>query len=348
MTGKRFAKLSTALTLLLLMMVGALQVAIDPLFQYHQPWFGMEPVITDERYQNAGVAKTFDYDNVIIGNSLSENFIVSDVEKALGGKTVKLTASGSHTVDWRYSLDILKHKAPNNILINLDPFVLNADPFELKHELPGYLYDNNYLNDVNYLFNFSILNKYSYQAIKKNRANKVPDYNKAFVWGDEKKTGKKEAIEHYRARTEEAKVINNYHGLKETARANMNNINEYYQEMPDTQFVFFCSPFSILSWYTAYQSNGLKAWRETYLTIIGDLVKNKNVSVYFWNDPETRDTICNLDYYTDEAHYNVDVCKMICDRISKKYGLLNKDNYQETINSFFDFLDSYDYDAIFA
>ena len=33
--------------------------------------------------------------------------------------------------------------------------------------------------------------------------------------------------------------------LKQTALSNMDNLNKYYQEMPDTQFVFFCSPFSI-------------------------------------------------------------------------------------------------------
>ena len=61
-----------------------------------------------------------------------------------------------------------------------------------------------------------------------------------------------------------------------------------------------------------------------------------------------RDTICDLDYYTDEAHYNTDVCKMMCDRISKNDGLLNQDNYKDKINSFFEFLESYDYDAIFT
>ena len=112
MNAKRFARLSTSLTLVLLMLVAALQIAIDPLFQYHQPWFGLKPVVTDERYQNAGIAKDFDYENAIIGNSLSENFYVFDVEKTFGGKTVKLTAAGSHTSDWKYSLDILKNKSP--------------------------------------------------------------------------------------------------------------------------------------------------------------------------------------------------------------------------------------------
>ena len=167
MNGKKFAKFSISFTLVLLILVGVFHIAIDPLFQYHQPWFGLKPVVTDERYQNAGIAKTFDFENVIIGNSLAENFYVSDVEKVFGGKTVKLTAAGSHTSDWKYTLDILKDRKPNTILINLDPYIMNTDPENLKHELPKFLYDYNYLNDVNYLLNFSLLNKYTFDMIKK-------------------------------------------------------------------------------------------------------------------------------------------------------------------------------------
>ena len=347
MNGKKFAKFSISFTLVLLILVGVLQIAIDPLFQYHQPWFRLKPVVTDERYQNAGIAKSFDYDNVIIGNSLSENFYVSDVEKVFGGKTVKLTAAGSHTSDWKYTLDILKDRKPNNILINLDPYIMNTDPENLKHELPKFLYDYNCLNDVNYLLNFSLLNKYTFDMIKKNRTNRVPDYNKVFCWDGDIKSGKEEALKHYQRPQKGAETIDAKE-LQITADANMKNLKEYYQSMPDTQFVFFCSPFSILFWDKTNQNNGIEVWRETYLNVIGDLIQYNNVSVYFWNDQEILDTICNLDYYTDEAHYSSEVCRMICDRISEKTGLMQKSSFRSSINQFFDFLKSYDYDSIFV
>ena len=347
MNAKRFAKLSISLTLVMLIFIAAVQIAIDPLFQYHQPWFGLKPVVTNERYQNAGVAKTFDYENAIIGNSLSENFYVSDVEKALNGKTVKLTARGSHTSDWKYTLDILKDESPKNILFNLDPYIMNTDPDNLKHELPKYLYDYNYLNDVNYLFNFSIINDFTYRTIRWNRGNNVPDYNKVFVWDQDKKTSREETLKHYQ-RPEKGSEQIDADELKTIAVSNMDNLIEYYKTMPNTQFVFFCSPFSILFWDSVNQNNGLDAWSETYLNVIGDLLNYKNVSVYFWNDQEMLDTICNLDYYRDEAHYNAEVCKMICDRILNNQGLMNQSNYQASVDQFFNFLKAYDYDAIFA
>ena len=50
MSGKRFVKLSLILTAVLLLVIAAVNVLVDPLFQYHRPWFGLEPVVTNERY----------------------------------------------------------------------------------------------------------------------------------------------------------------------------------------------------------------------------------------------------------------------------------------------------------
>lgn len=346
MKSKMFIKATISLLAIALLLVTVFQIALDPLFQYHTPWFGLEPVITNERYQNAGVAKTFDYENALIGNSLAENFFVSDIEKVFDGKAVKLTASGSHTKDWTYLLNILEKRQPKNILFNLDPFILDADPENLKYEIPEYLYDENYVNDVNYLLNFSILNEFSYEMIKKNRSGKVPDYDKAFVWNEDMKTSREETLKHYQ-RPEKGQETIDADLLLKNATGNMQNINGYYTAMPDTQFVFFCSPFSILYWDSVNQKDGLEAWRDAYLSVIGELTSYENVSVYFWDDQAMLDVMCDLDNYIDEAHFNVDVCKLICERLTKKDGAVSKSTYQQTVNRFFDFLKAYDYDSLF-
>ena len=66
MSGKKFVRLSLIFSTILLVFIAVLNIVIDPLFQYHKPWFGLEPVIENERYQNAGVIKHFDFDNALI------------------------------------------------------------------------------------------------------------------------------------------------------------------------------------------------------------------------------------------------------------------------------------------
>ena len=140
MNAKRFARLSISLTLALLILVAALQIAIDPLFQYHKPWFGLKPVVKDERYQVAGMAKQFNFDNCILGNSLCENFKASSFDKYYNGKTIKLSISGSVVYDWKYLLNLLKNRneATNNIFCNIDPFTLNKSEDKSNADIPQY------------------------------------------------------------------------------------------------------------------------------------------------------------------------------------------------------------------
>ena len=104
MSGKKFVRISLILTAAFLVLIAAVNIAVDPLFQYHKPWFGLEPVITNERYQNAGVIKHFDFDNAVLGTSLSENFIISEVNDTFGGNSVKLTMYGSSIYNMTYQL----------------------------------------------------------------------------------------------------------------------------------------------------------------------------------------------------------------------------------------------------
>ena len=346
MNSKRFIRLSLCMTLALLIIVASAQIAIDPLFQYHKPWFGMEPVVKNERYQDAGVAKTFEYDNVLIGNSLAENFRVSDVNEIFGGDSVKLTMSGSHSIDWTFILDILEKKSPDNIMLNLDPGILFADPVNLKHELPVYLYDFNYTNDVNYLLNFSIIADMTYKSISYNIKNRVPDYNDVFIWNEDIETNRENAIKHY-DRPEKGDLSDTYVEMLSVAEKNIENLEPYFDSMSDTEFVFFYSPFSILHWDSQNQVNKLDANRTVHLEIFKRLLQYNNVKIYFWDDQEILNIICDLNNYADEMHFNFVVCSALKKRMIDNTGLLTLDNYKEKVNNFFDFLDAYDYNAIF-
>lgn len=346
MKAKSFITTTIALVLVGLIMFSVITIAIDPLFQYHIPWFGLEPVITNERYQNAGIAKNFDFENVIIGNSMSENFKVNDANEAFGGSTVKLVAAGSHTIDWTYTLDILQQRdeSVKSIMFNLDPYIFIASSDEMRHELPTYLYNHNILDDVSYLFNFEILNDYTIKMLKENHRNNIPEYNEVFCW--ENPTGKDFVLSNYDR--PEDKSVEFDDDIIEITNANLDNIIPYIESMKDTNFVFFFSPFSIIYWDSENQMHRLSQWRDCYLDVSERLLQYDNVSLYFWSDEQMLDIICNLDYYSDEAHYSAEISENLLNRIGKKQGIITNKNYEQEINRFFDFLESYDYESIFT
>lgn len=348
MKSKTFILSAVSLVLVALLAVSGITIAIDPLFIYHKPWFGLEPVITSERYQNAGVAKNFDFDNVIIGNSMCENFKPSDFKNCFEGTTVKLTASGSHALDWTYLLKILKNKEnqPKNIVMNFDDGILKASATETKHYLPTFLYDDNILNDVNYFFNFSILKDYTFKSVRANLKNDIPDIDTLFVWDHQVSKGKEFILSKYN-RPDIVNTSPDIDAALNLAKENINLLIPYFESMKETDFTLFFSPFSIVYWDEQTRLNKIDLWKTAYSEICELLVEYDNVHLLCWTDDEMMNIITNLDNYKDTTHYISNVSLEIVDRISRQEGKLTKQNYIYEIEKFFDFISNYDYEQIF-
>ena len=75
---------------LILLCIGTI-VVIDPAFQYHMPFGNIKAVYSNERYQNSGMTKHFEYDSVIVGSSVTSNFRVSWFNELFDCKTLKLS-----------------------------------------------------------------------------------------------------------------------------------------------------------------------------------------------------------------------------------------------------------------
>lgn len=96
-----------------------------PITIYHRPSWYTPLLSEEERYQNPGLAKNYDYDNIIIGTSMTENFLPSQVDASLGGTTLKLSMEGS-TVDEHYKIAklALETGKVKQVLWGLDYFSL--------------------------------------------------------------------------------------------------------------------------------------------------------------------------------------------------------------------------------
>ena len=348
MNNKKFIITALSIFVSLLLLMGTFNFVVDPLFQYHKPWFGTQPVLTDERYQNAGVAKNFDFENAIIGNSLSENFRASWFDEALGGKTVKLTAFATSTPDFKYLFEILKQREqqPQNIVICIDAYSLLSDADVLKHPLPFYLYDNNPFNDVSYLFNFSILRDFTLNTIKCNMSNTVPNIDDAFVWDDGNSSGKDKVLANYvRSGSEENQA--DVQEMLDLAKANLDNLTPYIEQMPNTQFIFAFSPVSVAYWDHVNLTGNMRSMQKVYTYTAERLLKHPNSTVYFWDDEQMMNIMLDLDNYKDLTHYNSKINYEMAVRIGQGTGKLSNEDYAGRMEVFFDFLSSYPYDTIF-
>ena len=151
------------LVLALLFLISSLVVYVDPYFHYHAPktdqfFYGLY----NQRSQNDGILRHFDYDAVITGTSMTENFRTSELDALFGVSSVKTSFSGGSYYEINRSLEAALRRNPNIRLIvrGLDLAMFFEDAHRLRYDLgdyPDYLYDNDPFNDVQYLFEKEIV-----------------------------------------------------------------------------------------------------------------------------------------------------------------------------------------------
>ena len=343
MKAKRFIISTLSVLLAGLLLTAGLQIAVDPLFQYHTPWFGTEPVLTDERYQYAGIAKNFEYDNVIVGNSFSENFKPSVFDRAFGGKTVKLAISGSTIKDWELLLNIIHQRAepPKFVFANIDPYSLLASSPDAPGSVPVYLYDDNLFNDTGYFYNFGTLS-IALNSIRRNVEGTVPDADTVFL---QQARGKETVI----ADRDSIDAVEGEPSIDDAvlrASGNLDMLLPYVENMPDTEFCFFFTPVSILYWYKVLQEKNADCWYAVSYLICEKLLQYPNVRLYLWTDEEMLGIISGLDSYVDEAHCSPEVCELLTLRMRENEGLLSPETYGEQIDKLFAYTAGFDYASL--
>ncbi len=86
-----------AIVLSFLVPIGYSVYIIDPYMHFHKPYIGefFYTLDTDaQRYLNDGIIRHFDYDALITGSSLVENFKTSEIDRVFGVHSVKVPFNG--------------------------------------------------------------------------------------------------------------------------------------------------------------------------------------------------------------------------------------------------------------
>lgn len=146
--------------ILFLIIFGGLVVVVDPFFHYHKPLKCLAYTIYNERYQNDGIVKHFDYDAIITGTSMVQNFKCSEMNDLFGVKSIKVPFAGASYQEISENLERAFSANPNitTVIWGLDYNRFYEDFNATKFDTyPYYLYDLNPFNDVNYIFNKKVL-----------------------------------------------------------------------------------------------------------------------------------------------------------------------------------------------
>ena len=137
-----------SLVLACLIAIASVTIAIDPYMHFHAPntdkyYYYLE----NQRSQNDGITRNFDYEGIITGTSMTENFKTSSAEDLFSVDFIKVSYSGGSYYEINSNLEVAAANNPNlkYVIRGLDLAMFFDEADRLRTDLgtyPLYLYDN--------------------------------------------------------------------------------------------------------------------------------------------------------------------------------------------------------------
>ncbi len=345
----------------LLVIFACLNIAVDPYFHYHKPVTKYR--LNYERYINDGIARHFDYDAIIIGNSLFQNFKTGQYDELNDVKSVKLPYSGAGTRElWLalgravgrepLSVDLLSYdeedgadfvdsyNACSGYNNSVKEVVVCTDTEDIMrryswhryNDYPTYLYDDNLFNDAEYIFNKDTFYRGTLYNLGITLLGKdstsFDDYSS---WVRE--SGPKAACATLKTIDKDTDGLQRQlsDGDKERIYYNIHvNMVPVIEANPDTEFKLLIPPASIARWAEYYNRGELAYVTDGMEYMLSILTEFDNVTIYGFDDEF--ELTADLDRYCDTIHYDAGVSDMMFEDMAAGKHLIDKDNYKEYVN----------------
>jgi len=335
MNYRRFVSIVFGIVLLGIVVVGGLVVYIDPYFHYHKPRPEFYYNLNSQRYQNYGILKHFDYDAIITGTSMAENFKTSEFDEMFGVKSIKVPFSGA---TFKEINDALKYgcMTKNNVrtvIRSLDMYSIIVDKNKMRTDLgtyPTYLYDDNLINDMKYLFNKDVF-VFNVFPMLKNKVNGKHGGIKSFDdysnWNKRFKFGRKYVLKGKKCVNETKQKFFSKKDKKIVQDNIRMNVVELAKSRPETKFYYFFPPYSVVWWANLNSNGNLKRTLDAERIAIEMILECPNIKLFSFN--LVTDIVMNLDNYKDPIHYGEWINSDILRFMKNDIGLLTKENYMD-------------------
>ena len=334
-------------TIAILGILAVATIVIDPFLHYHTPLSGLEYPLKDEWYQNDGIARNYEYDALITGTSMTQNFKCSEFDALWGTNSVKTSYSGAGYYELNQNIRRAFDYHPNirYVLCSLDGTKLIA-PAESENygDYPDYLYDNNPFNDVEYVLNKEVV-PMTLAVLNYTRAgNKTPTRDEYASWSQYKTYGRETVLSSFTLLpvSEEENLL-----TEEDIVNTRENVTENFLATalahPDTEFYLFFPPYSICYWEALQRTKQLNAQLQAQEMAVELLLQADNIHVFDFS--AKIEITADLDNYTDTLHYGGWINSELLNLMSEGTNELTTDNYKGYYQQLNELYTNYDYSA---
>lgn len=325
---------------------------VDPFFHYHRPdttaYFYS---LNNERSQNDGILRHFEYRGLITGTSMSQNFKTSEAEALWDGPFVKVPFSGGSYKE--INDNILKALRLNpglkTVIRALDMNMFADDSSRMRSDLgafPDYLYDDNPFNDVRYLLNrdvfFSRVCTMMRNNDKKGFRGGITSFDRYSNWMKRYQFGRSVL---YPDGVPAGKAGAPVSMTGETAEMVLKNVRQNItaaaEAHPDVTFYCFFTPYSAGWWKELFEEGTIYSQVQKERLVTEELLKHRNIRLFSFNN--LTEITTDLNNYKDLIHYGEWVNSLILRYMAEDRCLLTEENYEAYLAEELDFYTSYDY-----
>lgn len=346
MLSKKFVNTYLSIVFSVLMINIISIYVFDPLQFFRKADWYFPNFSTEERYQNPGLAKNYDYDTIILGSSMVRNFSSRYIEKILKIKPIKLSISSSNLYEQNLTFDVAYRTGKvKNVIWGFDlmlgqyfgnPGLWIAGHNKNVPDFPYYLYSADILSYHKYYLNIDLTIKLVVHLVKtyilrtshQKLDDVIDDLNN---FHKTTKCKEENALKKYAEGIE----FSNKSPKLFTQPSDFERIKKQIDDLflktirthKDVKFIIFFPPYSILlqKYYEKLKLFDLSVSIKEY--VITSLINEPNVEIYDFQDDEkiTHD----LNQYSDMIHYSQDINNYMIDCIRDKKDILSpKDPYQ--------------------
>ena len=288
----------------LLLCAGAVY-ALDPFEHYRES--RILPTYSQESYNNPGIAKNYDYDAVILGTSMVEMCHPSVIDESFGVRSVKLPMRGSYTAQmgWQLSHVLDTHRLSLAIL-GVDAYSLMGLPDD-DEEIYDYLWNNDPLDDVNYLLNRDVL-LVEIPRLLANRG-KATDTKRddMFQWTDV--VFSRESVFASLTFSAQQPMQDADTRLERSTENIARHLEANIAAHPETRFCLYMPPYSVGYWYLMTRSGLSEQQFRSRARVCEMLLSYPNVEIYDFSSRV--ELITDLDAYFDYSHHSGEVSDQI-------------------------------------
>lgn len=334
-------------------------IYIDPYFAYHKPntnMFKYNLGLGNERLVNFGIAKSFEYDAIILGTSMTENFKVSECESIYEiNHCVKTPVSGAKYKDINNICEMaLKYHPDLKLVIRgLDAGEKYIIPTQDESEdltYPYYLFDENKINDINYLLNKEVLVDYCLKMLVERIRGTEPgitSFDTYANWTVLFSYGRDIVLHDYVS----GDIIFEGEGLSEDERKIIKeniekNVLSLCEKYPKTQFYYFFPPYSIVSWAELGKKGQIYKQIDMQ-RYVSEIILNAGYdNVHLFDFAMMPGLITNLDNYKDSGHYGEHVNSLILSLMDRSDYELTIKNYKQYYEELYGTIKSYNYELL--